>query len=71
MDRTEIEAIWAVLGTLVFAIITLIAAFYADKRHFEERLNKAYEDGVAKAEAKAAAVGGWENWVALETENYK
>lgn len=49
-------------------VITLIAAFYADKRSFEERLNKAYQDGVAKAEAKAAAVGGWDNWVAAELE---
>lgn len=68
MERTEIQAIAAVLGTLVLAIITLIAAFYADKLAFEERLNKAYRDGVARAEEKAAAVGGWDNWVAAELE---
>lgn len=68
MERTEIQAIAIVIGSLVFAIITLIAAFYADKRSFEERLAKAYQDGVARAEAKAAAVGGWDNWVAAELE---
>lgn len=66
--ETEKQAALITLLMFVFAIVTLIATYYADKREFEKRMEKAYQDGVARAEAKAAAVGGWDNWVDKELE---